>query len=56
MWSRILHDSFLVTSSPGEAPGAEGLVSFPLDGAFEVPVVHGHAQVVALLLWEGLVR
>eukprot|EP00964_Phaeocystis_antarctica_P098982 scaffold64901_cov34-Phaeocystis_antarctica.AAC.1 len=51
-----VHDCFLVAISSGQAPGAEGLVSFPLDRALKVPVVHGHTQVMALLLREGPVR
>eukprot|EP00964_Phaeocystis_antarctica_P025073 scaffold14060_cov61-Phaeocystis_antarctica.AAC.2 len=38
-----VHDCFFVAGALGEAPGAQGLVPLPLDGALEVSVVHGHA-------------
>ena len=51
-----VHDCFLVAIASGQAPGAEVPVPFLFVRALKVPVVHGHTQVLALLLWEGPVR
>ena len=49
-----VHAGFLVAIALGlGTPSAEGVVPSPFGRALEMAVVHGHTQVMALLLWEG---